>query len=191
MDAEQIMARFRATGALLNGHFLLSSGLHSRIYLQCALALQYPDVAEAIGQALAGRFQGQEIQLVASPAIGGIVIGYEVARALGVRFIWTERQDGRMSLRRGFSVLPKERTLVVEDVITTGGSTKETIEVLSRSGAEVIAAASIIDRSGGEADVGLPRIALVTLSVPSVKPSDCEACKRGEPVVKPGSRKGS
>lgn len=189
MDAEQVIEKFKATGALLEGHFLLSSGLHSRVYLQCALVLQYPDEAAAFGRAIATLFQGQNVRLVGSPAIGGIVIGHEVARALGARFVWTERQNGGMTLRRGFSVSPGERTLVVEDVITTGGSTRETIETLRCSGAKVVAAASIIDRSGGQADVGVRRISLVTLSVPAVEPSDCDACKRGEPVVKPGSRK--
>jgi orotate phosphoribosyltransferase len=188
LNVEQVIEKFRATGALLEGHFLLSSGLHSGIYLQCALVLQYPEEAAGFGQAIAGRFHGQSIQLVASPAIGGIVIGHEVARALGARFVWTERQNGGMTLRRGFSVSPGERTLVVEDVITTGGSTRETIEVLRRSGAEVVAAASIIDRSGGHADVGVQRISLATLSVPVVEPSECDACKRGDPVLKPGSR---
>jgi orotate phosphoribosyltransferase len=189
LEAEQVLEKFRATGALLEGHFLLSSGLHSGTYLQCALVLQYPEEAAVFGRAIAGHFQGQNVQLVASPAIGGIVIGHEVARALGARFIWTERQDGAMTLRRGFSVSPDERTLVIEDVITTGGSTRETIETLRHNGAVVVAAASIIDRSGGQADVGVPRISLATLSVPAVEQRDCDACKRGEPVVKPGSRK--
>ena len=126
--------------------------------------------------------------VVASPAIGGIVIGHEVARALGTRFIWTERESGTMILRRGFEVKPGEKTIVVEDVITTGGSTWETIEALIRAGAEVVGAASIIDRSSGQADVGLPRFALATLNVHSVQPSECEACGRGEAAVKPGSR---
>jgi orotate phosphoribosyltransferase len=191
LQPEQILKRFRETGALLQGHFLLSSGLHSNSYLQCALVLQYPETAAALGQAIAAQFQGQQIQLVASPAIGGIVIGHEVARALNARFIWTERQDGIMTLRRGFSVQPQERTLVVEDVITTGGSTRETIEALRGSGAEVVAAASIIDRSGGKADLGVSRVSLATLSVSSFEPAACEACKRGETVVKPGSRSAS
>jgi orotate phosphoribosyltransferase len=127
--------------------------------------------------------------LVASPAIGGIVIGHEVARALGARFVWTEREGGEMILRRGFGVSSGEKTLVVEDVITTGGSTRETIAALERAGAKVLAAASIIDRSSGGADVGVPRVALATLAVPSVEPSVCEACRRGERAIKPGSRK--
>ena len=189
MNAEQVIDQFRTTGALLEGHFQLSSGLHSTVYLQCALVLQFPEKAEAFGRAIAEKFAGQGIQLVASPAIGGIVIGHEVARALGARFIWTEREAGQMTLRRGFSVSPGEKTLVVEDVVTTGGSTLDTIEALKKAGADVIAAASIIDRSAGSADVGVPLTALASLKVLSVEAAVCDACKLGEPVVKPGSRK--
>ena len=189
MNAEQVIDQFRTTGALLEGHFQLSSGLHSTVYLQCALVLQFPEKAEAFGRAIAEKFAGQEIQLVASPAIGGIVIGHEVARALGARFIWTEREAGQMTLRRGFTVSPGEKTLVVEDVVTTGGSTRDTIEALKRAGADVIAAASIIDRSAGSADVGVPLTVLASLKVLSVEAGVCDACKLGEPVVKPGSRK--
>ena len=149
MNAEQVIDQFRATGALLEGHFQLSSGLHSTVYLQCALVLQFPERAEAFARAIAEQFQGQGIVLVASPAIGGIVIGHEVARALGARFIWTEREAGQMTLRRGFTIAPGEKTLVVEDVITTGGSTRETIDAVRKAGADVIGAASIIDRSDG------------------------------------------
>jgi orotate phosphoribosyltransferase len=189
LKADQVIDQFRKTGALLEGHFQLSSGLHSTVYLQCALVLQFPERAEEFGRAIAERFEGQGIQLVASPAIGGIVIGHEVARALGARFVWTERDAGQMTLRRGFTVAPGEKTLVVEDVITTGGSTRETIEALKRAGAEVIAAASIIDRSAGSAAVGVPLAALASLKVLAVEPAVCDACKLGEPVVKPGSRK--
>lgn len=190
MQADEVMERFRRTGALLEGHFILSSGLHSSSYLQCALVLQHPAEAEALGRALAQRFEGQNVQAVASPAIGGLIIGYEVARRLGVRFIWTERDaQGQMKLRRGFSVHPGEGILVVEDVITTGGSTRETITALQAAGARVVGAASIIDRSQGRADTGVPRIALATLDVPAVAPNACGACARGEEAIKPGSRK--
>lgn len=189
MQAEAVIKKFRQTGALLEGHFVLTSGLHSPVYLQCALVLQQPRAAEEFGQSIAEHFRAQQIQTVAAPAIGGIVIGHEVARALGARFIWTERQAGSMVLRRGFSVSPGERVLVVEDVVTTGGSTRETVAALQVNGAEVVGAASIIDRSSGQADVGVPRIALATLAVPSVEPAVCAACKRGEPAIKPGSRK--
>lgn len=188
MDPEKVIDEFKQTGALLEGHFQLTSGLHSNVYLQCARVLQFPEKAEAFGRAIAQKFATAGIQLVASPAIGGIVIGHEVARALGARFIWTERESGEMTLRRGFAVSPGERTLVVEDVITTGGSTRETIEALKSAGADVVAAASIIDRSGGSVEVGVPRVALATLKVLSVEPSICDACKMGEPAVKPGSR---
>lgn len=188
MNADTVIDEFRNSGALLEGHFKLSSGLHSTTYLQCALVLQFPDKAELFGRAIAERYVGQGIELVASPAIGGLIIGHEVARALGARFIWTERQEGQMTLRRGFSVKPDERTLVVEDVVTTGGSTRETIVALRHAGANVVAAASIIDRSSGEADVGIPRSALATLSVKSVDASECEMCQKGIGVTKPGSR---
>jgi orotate phosphoribosyltransferase len=189
MQSESVIQKFKELGALLEGHFLLSSGLHSPVYLQCAIALRSTAVAAEFGAAIAEHFRDRNIQTVASPAIGGLVIGYEVARQLGVDFIWTEREAGQMTLRRGFTLRPGERILVVEDVITTGGSTRDTIEALRAAGAEVIAAASIIDRSGGKADVGVPRVSLATLEVPAVDPTDCEACKRGEQAIKPGSRK--
>lgn len=189
MQAEEVIERFRRTGALLEGHFILSSGLHSTKYLQCALLLQHPAEATRFGQALAEQFQDQRIETIAAPAIGGIVIGYEVARAIGARFIWTEREAGQMTLRRGFTVRSGESVLVVEDVVTTGGSTRETVEALRHAGARVVGAASIIDRSAGRADVGVPRVALAALDVPAVAPAACEACARGEQAVKPGSRK--
>jgi orotate phosphoribosyltransferase len=189
MKSDQVIERFKSSGALLEGHFVLSSGLHSPLYLQCAIALQATAVAAEFGATIAEEFRGEQIETVASPAIGGIVIGYEVARQLGVRFMWTEREQGRMILRRGFSVSMGERVLVVEDVITTGSSTRETIEALREAGAEVVAAASIIDRSGGKAEVGAPRVSLATLEVLAVDPSVCELCKTDLPAVKPGSRK--
>lgn len=188
MKPEEVINEFKKTDALLEGHFQLTSGLHSPVYLQCARVLQYPDKAEEFGQEIARHFANSGITLVASPAIGGIVIGHEVARALGVRFVWTERESGKMTLRRGFTITPGEKTLVVEDVITTGGSTLETIKTLREAGADVIGAASIIDRSNGEADVSVPRIALASLKVTSVDPSACDACKLGDTAVKPGSR---
>jgi orotate phosphoribosyltransferase len=188
VEEAEVVERFRRTGALLEGHFVLTSGLHSTHYLQCALVLQHPAEAEAFGRAIAERFRTERVESVAAPAIGGIIIGWETARALGVRSLWTEREDGRMTLRRGFTV-SGERVLVVEDVITTGGSTRETVEALREAGALVVGAASIIDRSGGSADVGVPRIALATLSVPAVAPDACAQCAAGVPAVKPGSRK--
>ena len=191
-----VLKRFEETGALLEGHFVLSSGLHSPKYLQCALALQHPEDASLFGREIADRVRTgsgsdwvpADIDTVASPAIGGLIIGYATAQALRKRFIWTERENGVMTLRRGFSVARGERILVVEDVITTGGSTRECIAALESRGAKVIAAASIIDRSNGRADVGVPRIALVSFDVPSYRPEVCPMCSLGIEAVKPGSR---
>lgn len=187
MTQDEIVQHFQDTNALLEGHFLLSSGLHSPKYLQCALALQYPADAAKFGKAIAERF-GANIRTVASPAIGGLVIGYAVAAALNARFIWTERQNGEMTLRRGFSLLPGEQILVVEDVITTGGSTRECIAALTAAGGKVVGAASLIDRSNGSADVGVPREALATLEVPTYTAEQCPMCFDGDRPVKPGSR---
>ena len=198
MNSDQILTHFKDTGALLEGRFILSSGLHSGNYLQCALALQYPADARKFGQAIAEQFvrtsSGQAgtqfgVDTVASPAIGGLVIGYAVAQALNVRFIWTERQEGTMTLRRGFSVKESDSILVVEDVITTGGSTRECIEALEKEGAKVVAAASIIDRSNGKADVGVPRTSLASLDVPTYPSDECPLCEAGDAAQKPGSRK--
>ncbi len=183
-----ILQQFRDTNALLEGHFILSSGLHSPKYLQCALALQFPADAARFGREIASHFADLNVDTVASPAIGGLVIGYATAAAMNVRFLWTERQNGEMSLRRGFSLKKDERILVVEDVITTGGSTRECIAALEASGGKVVAAASIIDRSNGVADVGVPRISLVSLDVPSYSPDVCPMCADGIEAVKPGSR---
>jgi orotate phosphoribosyltransferase len=188
MTQEQILDHFWETNALLEGHFILSSGLHSPNYLQCALALQYPLDAAKYGRAIAEKVAGEDFDTVASPAIGGLIIGYETAKALNKRFIWTERQEGVMTVRRGFSVKSGERILVVEDVITTGGSTRECIAALESIGANVSFAASIIDRSNGKADVGVMRIALASLEVPSFTAQDCPMCKSGVEAVKPGSR---
>lgn len=188
MTSDQIIEHFRETSALLEGHFILSSGLHSPKYLQCALALQHPADAARFGELIAGHFPADDFDCVASPAIGGLVIGFAVAAALGKRFLWTERQSGQMTLRRGFTLRDGERMLVVEDVITTGGSTRECVAALESNGGKVLAAASIIDRSNGAADVGVPRIALVSLDVPSYDPANCPLCAAGSDAVKPGSR---
>lgn len=188
MNSEQVLKQFRESNALLEGHFILSSGLHSPQYLQCALALQYPTDAAKFGAAIAEKFVNENIECVASPAIGGLIIGYEVAKALNVRFIWTERENGLMTVRRGFFVKENERILVVEDVITTGGSTRECIAALEKHGAKIVGAASIIDRSNGAADVGVPRISLVSLEVASYKVENCPMCERGDEAIKPGSR---
>ncbi len=185
---ETVLDLFRRVGALLEGHFRLSSGLHSPGYLQCALVLQHPAEAETCGRLLAERVRGLRVQAVLSPALGGIVIGHEVARALGVRAIFAERQDGRLTLRRGFALLPGETVLVVEDVVTTGGSTRETIEVARAAGATVVGAAAIIDRSGGQQGLDVPFHALATISLPTYPPESCPLCAAGVPVTKPGSR---
>lgn len=185
MNIEQL---FLDNDALLKGHFLLSSGLHSDRYLQCALVLARPSHAEDLGKALAAKL-GVKPDLVVSPAMGGLMIGHEVARALGVRHYFTERVDGVMTLRRGFSLKPAERVVVIEDVITTGKSTKEVFEVARAAGAEVLAAGSIVDRSEGKSQLGVPYAALWTASVPTWKPEECPQCRQGRPFVKPGSRK--
>jgi orotate phosphoribosyltransferase len=193
LQADSVLELFRSTGAYLTGHFRLTSGMHSSQYLQCALVLQHPRHAETLGRALAGALRDltpEPVALVASPALGGVIIGHEVARALGARFIFTERDPAtsKMTLRRGFRVTPGEAAVVVEDVVTTGGSTREVVDVLQAAGARVLAAASIADRSGGHADVGTPRSALVTLRVAAHFPEECPLCVAGMPLVKPGSR---
>ena len=190
---DQILSAFFETGAYLKGHFRLTSGLHSPEYLQCALVLQYPRHAEHFGRLLATEFRRLEptldVGVVASPAIGGLIIGHEVARALGARFIFTERDaSGKMVLRRGFSIEPGETAVVVEDVVTTGGSSREVIDILKNAGARMIGAGSIIDRSGGAVDLGILRVALKTLEVVAYREEDCPLCRAGSPVVKPGSR---
>jgi len=178
---------FREAGAYLNGHFRLTSGLHSSEYLQSALVLQHPVFAERLGRSLAESMP--KGQVVASPALGGLIIGHEVARAMGARFVFTERDPaGKMVLRRGFSLDPQETVVVVEDVVTTGGSTREVIELVQASGVQVLGVGSIIDRSGGKVDLGVPRVALATLNAVAWTPEECPLCKQGLPVVKPGSR---
>lgn len=183
-----VLENFRKAGALLEGHFVLSSGLHSPKYLQCALALKVPADAAEFGRQIADSYRDAGIETVASPAIGGLIIGFATASALGVPFIWTERQNGEMTLRRGFSLREGETILVVEDVITTGGSTRECIAALEANGGKVVAAASIVDRSNGTADVGVPRTSLVSLDVASHAPDDCPLCRENIPAIKPGSR---
>jgi orotate phosphoribosyltransferase len=206
-DAAAILDRFRRARALLEGHFRLTSGLHSPGYLQCALVLQHPREAEALGGAIAERVRGLGVETVLSPALGGVVIGQEVGRALGVRAIFAERQDGRLTLRRGFALDQREKVLVVEDVVTTGGSTRETIDLARAAGALVLGAVAIIDRreiptprtqssnseglGSGTRDLGfgeVPFYALAQVSLPTYDPASCPLCLAGQPVVKPGSR---
>ena len=177
----------------MKGHFRLTSGLHSSEYLQCALVLAHPAYAELLGAELAAKLRAispeQKISVVVSPAIGGLIIGHEVARALGVKFLFAERDaSGKMVLRRGFRIDPFDHAVVVEDVITTGGSSREVIDLLWTAGANVIGAGSVIDRSGGRADLGVKRAALATMSVISYSEDVCPMCRQGLPVQKPGSR---
>jgi len=188
MNSDQVLDIYKKTGALLTGHFLLSSGLHSDRYLQSALVLQQPDIATKLCAALADNFKGMKIDVVIAPALGGVFVSHETARALGVRALFAERVNGELMLRRGFSIKDGERVLVVEDVITTGKSTKETMKVATQSGGVVIAAGSLVDRSNGKADLGVPYKSLVTLDVPSYPAESCPLCKSGSVPVKPGSR---
>jgi orotate phosphoribosyltransferase len=188
MDPASVLELFRTSGALLEGHFRLTSGLHSERYLQSALVLQHPDPAGRLGQALAERVRHLQPTVILSPALGGIVIGQEVGRALGIRAMFAERQDGKLMLRRGFTLTPADRVLVVEDVITTGGSTRETIDVAAGTGARVLGAAAIIDRGIDQGRVRVPLFSLVQMEVPTYQPESCPLCARGLPVVKPGSR---
>ncbi len=188
MTSEQVLDIYKKTGALLSGHFLLSSGLHSEQYLQSALVLQQPEIATKLCAALAEKFKDSTIEVVIAPALGGVFVSHETARALGVRAIFAERVTGELLLRRGFTIKQGERVLVVEDVITTGKSTRETINVVQKAGGVVVAAASLIDRSGGKADIGVPYQSLVTLMVPAYTPETCPMCKAGGKPVKPGSR---
>jgi orotate phosphoribosyltransferase len=195
MTRDELLDLFRRSGALLEGHFRLSSGLHSPGYLQCALVLQHPKHAEALGRAIADRTRGLRPSLVLSPALGGVVIGHEVGRALGVRAIFAERHDGALTLRRGFVISETDRVLVIEDVLTTGGSTRETMQVATTAGAQIVGAASVVDRSGRSAgsgraahDLGVPYEALLEIALPTHEPDQCPLCAQGLPVVKPGSR---
>jgi orotate phosphoribosyltransferase len=188
MDQTDLLALFRRSGALLEGHFRLSSGLHSAGYLQCALVLSHPRDAEKVGTALAQRVGAWGATAVLSPALGGIVIGQEVARALNIRALFAERHDGALTLRRGFTLSPKDRVLVVEDVVTTAGSTRETMAVARQHGAVVVGACSIVDRSGGTHGLDRPYVALLAMNLPTFQEADCPQCKQGVPMVKPGSR---
>ena len=187
-NQQYLLNLFKQTGALLEGHFQLTSGLHSSLYLQCALVLQYPEHADFIGRALAAKFRDDRVDAVVAPAIGGIIVAHETARAIGARALFAEREAGVMTLRRGFRLSRGERVLVVEDVVTTGGSTRETIQSVINADGVVVGAGSIVDRSAGAADVGVRRQALVSLDVTAFQPEDCPLCKDGVPAVKPGSR---
>ena len=189
MKREEIQMIFEQVGAVRSGHFELSSGLHSATYIQCALVLQHPQQAETLGRALAEQFKDLHVSCVVAPAMGGITIGYEVARALGVRSLWVERdRSGQMVLRRGWELKPGERVLVSEDVWTTGGSTRETIGVVEQEEGLVVAAAALIDRTGGRIEWSVPARALLEMEVPSYEPDDCPLCRAGGTTTRPGSR---
>ncbi len=188
MSEAEVLALYDKTGALLRGHFLLSSGLHSDTYLQSALVLQHPEHAATLCAELAARFRDDRVEAVVAPAIGGILVAHEVARALGVRGLFTERDNGIMRLRRGFSIAADERCLVVEDVVTTGGSTREVMRAIAEAGGHVVGTASLIDRSGGTVEFPVKHAALATITVPAFKPEECPLCKVGSRAVKPGSR---
>ena len=195
---EQLLSIFEAAGAIRHGHFELSSGRHSDTYVQCALVLQYPRYAEKLGQALAALFSDARIDVVVSPALGGVVIGQEVARALplpndplggGVPALFVERDaSGTLTMRRGFTIKPDQHVLVVEDVWTTGGSTEETIHVVQEAGGRVVAAGALIDRSGGTIEFPVESNALIQLKIDSYEPDDCPLCRQGSLAIKPGSR---
>jgi orotate phosphoribosyltransferase len=190
--SDTLLKLFKERGALLEGHFLLSSGLHSPRYLQCALVLMDPPLATNLGAQLAEAvhplLQGVHPKAVVAPALGGVLVAHEVARAFGCRGLFTERQEGAMVLRRGFALAKEEPVVVVEDVITTGKSTREVIDAVQAQGARVIAAGSLVDRSGGACDLGVPRASLLTLEVPNYPPGECPLCAQGGKPIKPGSR---
>ncbi|MBU1863015.1 MAG: orotate phosphoribosyltransferase [Candidatus Omnitrophica bacterium] len=188
MNSEEILSVLKETNAFLHGHFELSSGLHSDEYVQCALVLQYPDIAQKLAQQLALFLNASKITCVVGPALGGVTFAYEVARSLNVRGIFAERKNGIMQLRRGFHVSDDDRILVVEDVVTTGKSVKEVIALLEENHKKIIGVASIVDRSKDTVDFGYPFHSLIRLPLRSFYPSNCPLCKEGKPVMKPGSR---
>lgn len=188
MTQQEILNIFKKTGAFLQGHFKLSSGLHSGQYLQCARVLQHPEYAEKLCAGLAERFSGLKPNIVIAPAVGGILVSYEVARWLKAKSLFTERVSGRMTLRRGFEISKKDKVLVVEDVITTGLSTKEVVEVVKSFGASVIGVGSLVDRSKEKIAFGAPFENLLKIDIPTFEPNTCPLCKNKIPLTKPGSR---
>lgn len=188
MQSDEVRKIFEKTGAMLSGHFRLTSGRHSDRYFQCALVLQHPEYCGQLCRALADRFAGEEVDSVIGPAMGGILVAYEVARVLGVRSIFAERENGVMTLRRGFTIRPGEKLLVVEDVITTGGSVLEVMNVVRKAGGELAGVGVLVNRSGGTVDLGVRTESLLNVPAVSYKPDDCPLCREGLPCVKPGSR---
>ncbi len=189
LNPEELEKVLEQTGALMEGHFLLSSGLHSDHYMQCARLLQFPDLAERVGASLVLLVADEAIDAVAAPAVGGIIVAHETARALGVRAVFSEREGGVMTFRRGMRIEPGERVLVVEDVITTGGSIIETIEAVKAGGGRVAGAGCILDRSGGAVELGYPLRSLLSLTIPAYRPDECPLCRKGVELFTPGSRK--
>lgn len=189
LTKEQVLAILKEREAVLEGHFLLTSGRHSDRYVQCAKLFQYADTSEIICKELADKFAGEKIDVVVGPALGGVIMAYEMGRQLGVRNIFAERENGNMTLRRGFKVEKGERVLVCEDVVTTGGSVKEVIALLSDMGAEIVGVGSVVDRSNGKVDFGVPFHAVLSMEVTSYEADNCPLCKEGKiPAIKPGSR---
>lgn len=188
MRPSEVIRLFRGCHAWLEGHFVLSSGLHSHEYLQCAIIQQYPTLISRLSQALAERFIGDEVNCVASPALGGIIVGYETARHLGARAIFAERQDGVLKFRRGFDVNPKDRVLIIEDVVTTGGSVEELVALIQNAGATLIGVGALVDRSGGWVSFDVRYHALLSINLKTFPAADCPLCKEGVPLSKPGSR---
>lgn len=188
LTRDEAIEIFKKSNALLTGHFRLTSGRHSGQYMQCAQVLQYPEYASKLCDDLAQKFAGTKIDLVVGPAMGGIIVAYEVGRALGVRAFFTEREQGVMTLRRGFAIEPGQKVLVTEDVVTTGGSVREVIDVVRQQGGEVVGVALLVDRSNGKVDFGVKTEAILSMEIESYDPDDCPLCKQGLPVVKPGSR---
>lgn len=188
LTPEEVLGIFKESGALLEGHFLLTSGRHSNQYMQCAKVLQYPHHAARLGEALALAFQIKEVDVVIGPAMGGILVAHEVGKALGTKALFTERENGVMKLRRGFELQPGEKVLVVEDVITTGGSVREVLEVVKSYGAVPIGVGVLVNRSGGNVDFGVPLAALLEIQIESFEPENCPLCATGIPAIKPGSR---
>lgn len=190
LTEENILEIFSATEVLLEGHFLLTSGRHSARYLQCARVFQYPEQAAKLSAGLAAHFRGQRIDVCLGPALGGVILAYETARRLGCRAMFTEReQDGKMALRRGFRLKPGERVLVLEDVVTTGGSVREVLSLAGALGGELAGVGAVVDRSGGTVDFGVPFVPLLRLEVETFSAADCPLCRTGSAPVKPGSRK--
>lgn len=189
LTKEQVLAILKEREAVLEGHFLLTSGRHSDRYVQCAKLFQYADTSEIICKELAEKFAGEKIDVVVGPALGGVIMAYEMGRQLGVRNIFAERENGNMTLRRGFKVEKGERVLVCEDVVTTGGSVKEVIALLSDMGAEIVGVGSVVDRSNGKVDFGVPFHAVLSMEVTSYEADNCPLCREGKiPAIKPGSR---